>query len=356
MKEQIISGIQQMGIGVPNMRQAWAWYKKYFGVDIRIFEEAASAELMLPYTGGKPHERHAALAINMQGGGGFEIWQYTSRTPQPPEFEIQLGDLGINVAKIKSKDVAATYKWYTEEEQVLLGGVSQSQDKKGEHFFVRDPYGNPFQLVSANSWFKDENKLTGAVYGAIIGVSDIEKSKDFYSEILGYDTVIYDETGVFEDFKKLPGGDKEFRRVLLGHSKPRVGAFSPLFGPGQIELIQVLNREPRHIYENRFWGDLGFIHLCFDIKGMAALREKCAAYGCPFTVDAGDHFDMGEAAGAFSYIEDPDGALIEFVETHKVPIMKKIGWYLNLKKRKPEKSLPRWILNAMGMNRAKDIG
>ena len=28
--------------------------------------------------------RHAVLAINIQGGGGFEIWQFTDRQPQPP--------------------------------------------------------------------------------------------------------------------------------------------------------------------------------------------------------------------------------------------------------------------------------
>ncbi|MDZ7848857.1 MAG: hypothetical protein U5L96_20200 [Owenweeksia sp.] len=33
---------------------------------------------------------------------------------------------------------------------------------------------------------------------------------------------------------------------------------------------------------------------------------------------------MGQAAGRFSYLEDPDGAWIEFVETHKVPVMEKV--------------------------------
>ncbi|MEZ5172527.1 MAG: hypothetical protein R2850_03205 [Bacteroidia bacterium] len=46
---------------------------------------------MLPYTGGKPWERYAILALNMQGGGGFEIWQYTGREPQPANFNIQVG-------------------------------------------------------------------------------------------------------------------------------------------------------------------------------------------------------------------------------------------------------------------------
>ena len=65
---------------------------------------------------------------------------------------------------------------------------------------------------------------------------------------------------------------------------------------------------------------------------------------------------MGDAAGIFSYIEDPDGALIEFVECHKISIIKKLGISLNLKHRDPEKSLPMYILKAMKFLRANDIG
>jgi hypothetical protein len=62
---------------------------------------------------------------------------------------------------------------------------------------------------------------------------------------------------------------------------------------------------------------------------------------------------MGEAAGRFSYIEDPDGTLIEFVQTHKIPIMKKWGWFINLKKRNTDKPLPNWMLRSMALNRVK---
>jgi catechol 2,3-dioxygenase-like lactoylglutathione lyase family enzyme len=335
------------------MHEAWGWYKHYFGVDVRVFEEAASAELMLPYTGGEPRNRHAALALNLQGGGGFEIWQYTDRIPVAPEFELQLGDLGIFAAKIKSKNVKATYNWFKKEGLNIVGDLSV---KEGiESFFVRDPYNNLFQIVSSSNWFRNEKKLTGASYGAIIGVSDIEKSKEFYRDILGYDEVIYDQTDTFLDFAAIPGGKCKFRRVLLKHSKPRLGAFSLLFGSSQIELIQSLDRMPKKIFQDRYWGDLGFIHICFDIRGMNLLREECKEHGSPFTVDTGDSFDMGDAAGAFAYAEDPDGALIEFVETHKVPIIKKLGIYLSLEKRDPHKALPNWMVNALSMNRAKDI-
>ena len=46
-----------------------------------------------------------------------------------------------------------------------------------------------------------------------------------------------------------------------------------------------------------------------------------------------------------------DGTLIELVETHKVPILKKIGWYLDLKKRKNNTPLPKWMIKLMGLSK-----
>ena len=354
MDQKIVSGIQQIGVGVADVHEAWKWYKKYFGLDIRMFEEEAVAELMLPYTGGQPRARYAVLALNMQGGGGFEIWQYTQRKPEAPKAEIKIGDIGIFAAKIKSRDIKVAYDYYKSEGLNIIGEMNK--DPNGElHFYLKDPFNNIFHIVQGNQWFLKNDSITGACYGIVIGVSDVDKSKEYYKNLLGYDDVVYDKTGVFEDMKNLPGGDRKLRRVLIRHSKPRAGAFSPLFGTSEIELLQLLDCQPQKIFKDRLWGDLGFIHICFDIIGMNLLREECKNMGFPFTVDTGDTFDMGEAAGAFSYTEDPDGTLIEFVETHKIPIIKKIGWYLDLRKRKPEKSLPRWLLKAISFNRVKSI-
>lgn len=354
----IISGIQQVGIGVSNLKEAWKWYKENFGMDVRVFEEKAQAGLMKSYTGGKARNRHAALTLNLQGGGGFEIWQYTDRTPEAPEFDITLGDLGIFAVKIKTKNVESTYEHFKLKNLDLLDEVQH--DPRGEkYFFVKDPYGNLFQVVNGDSWFRKEKKLTGAAYGVMIGTSNMELAKRFYSNILGYDQVVYDKTDVFNDFASIDGGDQEVRRVLLYHSKNRLGAFSRMFGTSYIELIEAANRKPRKIFQGRLWGDLGFIHLCYDIRGMHEMKKLCEQDGFPFTVDSEtDHdssvFDMGEASGHFAYVEDPDGTLIEFVETHKIPIIKKLGWYLKLNKRRPEKALPNWMLKALRFNRFKD--
>lgn len=355
--EYIISGIQQMGIGVENIQEAWKWYISHFGMDCRIFEDEAEAKLMLPYTGGKPRSRHAVLALNLQSGGGFEIWQYKGRTPVKINEEIRIGDLGIIACKMKSKNINETIQLYRKSGLTVPQNLSEDPSGK-KTFFIKDPYGNLFQLVEAEDWFRNEKKGTGGSYGALIGVSDIEKSRIVYSEILGYDKVVYDKTGVFSDISDLPGGENECRRVLLKRSVPFSGPFSKMLGNSMIELVKTTEKTGKRIYENRFWGDPGFIHLCYDMRGMDKLRETCENKGFPFTVDSqnsreGNSFDMGEAAGHFSYIEDPDGTLIEFVETHKIPILKKFGWYLDLRKRDPNKSLPEWILNTLKFSRVR---
>ena len=209
-------------------------------------------------------------------------------------------------------------------------------------------------MIAEDDHFKKQKSLTGGVFGCMIGVSNIEEARKVYSDILGYKQVAYDKDETFADLAGLPGGHQKCRRVLLRHPQPRTGTFSPMLGPSQIELIQVSEREPRKIFENRIWGELGFIHICFDIIGMDDLREECASKGFAFTVDSADSFDMGVAAGHFSYIADPDGTLIEFVETHKVPIIEKLGWYMKLKGRDPKKSLPRWMISTLAFNRIKD--
>ncbi|KAF0196133.1 MAG: glyoxalase/bleomycin resistance protein/dioxygenase [Bacteroidetes bacterium] len=349
-----VNGIQQLGVGVTDIQEAFAWYRRYFGMDIKMFEEAAMAELMLPHTQGEPRERHAILALNLQGGGGFEIWQHTGKKPEKPGFELQLGDLGIFIGKLKSADIEKTYDQYKKWNLNLLSGIMK--DPAGnKHFYLSDLYGNIWEIVYDSFVFKKQKSVNGGIFGAVVGVKNIDESIGIYSKILGYDVVVYDETSVFADLKGIPGSENKLRRVLLRHSEVRNGAFSPMFGPTCIELVQVIDRTPRDIYEGRLWGDPGFIHLCFDIDGMDDLREEVKEEGFPFTVDSAremDTFDMGEAAGSFSYIQAPEGTLIEFVETHKIPLVKKLGWSLDLTKRKAG-PLPKWMFSLFAVMRVK---
>jgi catechol 2,3-dioxygenase-like lactoylglutathione lyase family enzyme len=350
-----INGIQQLGVGVENLEEAFKWFRENFGMDILVFDEKAVAELMLHHTEGETRERHAILALNMQGGGGFEVWQHTGKTPIGPHLAILLGDLGISVGKLKTNDALTAYTHFKGKGLNLL--TELTNDPAGNpHFYLQDPFDNIWEFVQNPYLFVPTKAMNGGIFGTVIGVIDMEASLKVYTDILNYDVVVYDKTGTFTDWQGLPGSADKFRRVLLRHSETRTSPFSPLFGPSEIELVQVLDREPVDIFKGRMWGDLGFIHLCFDMYGMDDLRTEVKEKGFPFTVDSahkGDTFDMGEAAGSFSYIQAPEGTLIEFVETHKVPILKKLGIYINLNKRPTNKPLPRFILKLFSLKRVK---
>lgn len=344
-----ISGIQQIGIGCIDAPTTFTWLRKAFGLNVKIFDDVAKAALMTKYTGGEIHARRAILAMNMNGGGGAEIWQFTSRTPGAGK-KVNFGDLGINAVKFKSNNIETSFKNINLSTHCTKPVKSPSGKST---FLVCDESGNKFQVVNDSSWFKKHDFMQGGVCGAIIGVSNIDLSIAFYQNGFGFNNIIYDVTGKFND---LGEEEKEhhFRRVLLSFENPYTGPFSKLLGNIQIELIQALDRVGEKTFENRYWGDLGFIHLCFDVSSMNRLKLNLEKFKYKFTVDSGDTFDMGESGGRFAYVEDPDGTLIEMVETHKVPILKKLGIYFNLKNRKSMKPLPNWMVGLLGLNKVND--
>ena len=350
MKEKVICGIQQVGIGVADVIEAWKWYYDNFGYEIKIVDAEGVAERMLPYTGDKPQPRRAIMAFNIRGGGGFEIWQPKGRELNYLKEPLRLGDYGILVAKIKTADIQNAYKTFTSKGLNVITEISETPFGY-KHFFMKDPYGNLFEIEEDNYVFINEKKTTGGANGVTIGVSDMDRSIEFYGKLLDYDKVAYDHTGYFADLKGVPGGEHTLRRVILERSKPIDGPLSRVMGTSHIELVQNLDVEGRQLRDGRYWGDPGFIHLCFDVRNMDAVKEQTEALGHPFVCDSGVDFDMGDANGHFTYVEDPDGTLIEFVETFSIPISKKLGLAINLKKRDDNKPLK--ILKLLRFAKAK---
>jgi Lactoylglutathione lyase and related lyases len=350
MKEKVICGIQQVGIGVNNVIEAWKWYYDNFGYELKIVDDDGVAERMLPYTGGKPQPRRAIMAFNVRGGGGFEIWQPKGRALNYLKDPLRLGDLGVLICKIKTKDIQNAYNTFKSNKLDIISEIKTSP-YGCTFFFMKDPYGNLFQIEEDDYVFVNKNKTTGGCNGIIIGVSDMDKSIAFYSKLLDYDKVVFDKTSVFEDFKDLAGGENKLRRVVLERSKPIEGPLCRIMGTSHIELIQNIDGIGKKLYEGRLWGDPGFIHLCFDIRNMDAIQKTAETLGHPFVCDSGKDFDMGDANGHFTYVEDPDGTLIEFVETFKVPIYKKLGLFINLANKDDKK--PLGILKAIQFVKTK---
>ncbi len=344
------TGIQQIGIGVKNLKESILFYKEIFGLDVLIFDDTSDAHLMTQYTGGNVYKRQAVLTMNLQGGGGVEVWQYNNREPKESPSQIKYGDFGIYAAKIKCKDVHIAHAFLSGKQNTNISPI-KADPQNLPHFWLKDPYGNSFNVVQAQECFQQSGKITGGVTGAVIGVSDMEKALSFYIQFLSVEDIIYDVTGIYDDNDL--GIKINCRRVLLRKKITGNGAFNKLLGVVEIELLQRLDDTVVKIFKDRFWGDCGFIHLCFDVLNMDGLKKHGDSLGIKFTVDSHESFAMENAAGRFCYAEDPDGTLIELVETHKIPLLKKLGIYLNLKKRNQQKPLPDWMINLLSLSKVK---
>jgi catechol 2,3-dioxygenase-like lactoylglutathione lyase family enzyme len=347
---ELITGIQQVGIGVQDADTAKLAYKMNFGMNVKVFDDVAEASLMTKYTGNEKHRRRAILSLNMAGGGGFEIWQFLSRKAIHPNSEITLGDTGIFAAKIKSQNIQKSYQHFQAAGNNSLTVISKTNDNRNQ-FWVKDDFGNWFNIIESKEWYRKNRTHCGGVCGAVIGVGNMKNALHFYADVLGISNEVFN---VVDDAQNYPASvHKKFHRVLIRKETSKSGAFAKLLGDIEIELVQDLDKTRTPIYKNRFWGDCGFIHLCFDVTDMDLLKIKCEQAGYLFTVDSKNSFAMDAAAGRFCYVEDNDGTLIELVETHKVPVIKKIGLYLNLKKRKVSRPLPFWIIGCLALSKIK---
>lgn len=307
------SGVQQIGIGVSDAPGAFAWYKQQLGFSMKFFDDEAEAKLMYKYTGDSVHKRRAILALKPQGGGGLEIWQYLSRkSKQQPK--IRPGSLGILAA--------------------IVGSLPTQDIEKGvlwdQSLGLKDFDGNSF--IAANSL---EGGKAG-IRGAAIGVSDLQASEQFYCDVLGFSKISEHDIS----WQGINGTEV----VLQLRGKPAL--FHGLLGHMELRLIHFSGVAHEHLFTNRYWGDLGFIHLCFEVPEMDSYKEFVESKGQAFYVDSQNSFGMSNASGRFAYMEDPDGTLIELVETHKIPVIKALGVSLDLKKYK-KKPIESWKLSLM---------
>jgi catechol 2,3-dioxygenase-like lactoylglutathione lyase family enzyme len=264
-----VNGMQHIGVAVSNMDKVLPLYRKLFGMDIPFFDSIQPAPLMNVYTRNQTITKRASMVINLQGGCAMEVIQATSFVGVKNKNEFHWGDIGINSIIMKSRDVQNSLNII----RTLVAECGEMTVRPDDRpvFSLKDLDGNIFQVTSDENWYSNNGHHSGGVLGCVIGVSNIESSLKLYADILGFDKVVYDQSGIFEDWKGLPGGDQRFRRVLLVASKPTGGGFAKVTGSNCIELVQALDRIPKKIFTGRIWGDLGFVHLGLDVKGMKML-------------------------------------------------------------------------------------
>ncbi len=133
-------------------------------------------------------------------------------------------------------------------------------------------------------------------------VRDIEKSVQFYSEVLGMRIAGRTERqGEFvEQVLAFPGA----------HIK---GGFVDMGEGHQLELIQYLSPQSGPGGTNR--NDLGASHLAFFVEGLDRFYEETSQKGLTYNNPPASMYDEnGNLSRKACYATDPDGNWLEFVE------------------------------------------
>jgi len=186
------------------------------------------------------HEKTSEF-LSVEGGAFLQFIE--AENSKLEVIEPDLSQIGIIGVKINTRKIDLNFFLRRREDMTTQDNIWIKPIKK-KHFHVFSE-NLLFQIIDApNNFFASFKKQNSGIGGAIIGVSDIDKSFDFYSNILGYKKVIFKGDGVFSDFKNIKGGEKKYKRIIIQQTKNQNFKYNNFLGESEIELLQVINEKP----------------------------------------------------------------------------------------------------------------
>jgi len=155
--------------------------------------------------------------------------------------------------------------------------------------------------------------LFKGVHHAGIGVSDMQRSLDFYKNTLGFSEVVAHYAGELPGMEPITGRHQTNAHVVFLRN-PR----ATRLGAGMIKLVQLLAPDsPGPTPEGVCWGEIGVAEVCVHTRNVEAMLKRLVnEAGCRQTT-AVDCVPVPPPRGgetAYGYIEDPDGGKVELLE------------------------------------------
>lgn len=313
----MINAFQHVGVGVWDVERTLSFYKNLFGYKIKLNDITTASKEMEPVVGSLQTMR-MAMSMNAAGGGILEFIEHKSSPIRPFPEGAGYGSYGVLEVGFRVRGIDRVVDAFRAKGVAFLTPVRElelTDGRRWRYAYLRDPDGLLVQLV-------EEIRPGGSaakkpeVHGAFhvgIGVSDVDRSKAFYGNVLGFDREVVAMDGRNPDLDAVSGGAARVRIAILERSAPNTGAIRDL-PQGTVKLIAVPGRDGQHIYKGRRWGDIGCMEFCLDVSSLEDAVAEAKAKGAPIYLPPCE-IGMGSGSrGKVAYVRDPDGTIVEFVE------------------------------------------
>ncbi len=319
----MINALQHVGQGVRDVDRTYGFYKRHFGFKAKLNDLTVASKEMAAVIGSVETMR-MMMAVNAKGGGIIELIEHKSRPimAAPADTFGNYGIIEVGYGARNIDHVVADFQASGAEFLTPVCELSLNGGRRWRYAYLRDPDGLLLQLTE-DLGPRPLQPSNPEVYGVThvgIGVSNLERSREFYRSVLGFDRLLYELEGHMPDMDAITGGPLRMKMAILERSLPASGPLAGLLRQGVVKLVEVPDRKGKHLYAGRCWGDVGCMEVCFDVSDLRATVADMEQRGIKIYLPPVD-INMGSGSkGAAAYIQDPDGTTIEFVE------VKSIAW------------------------------
>jgi catechol 2,3-dioxygenase-like lactoylglutathione lyase family enzyme len=311
----MITAFQHVGMGVHDIDRTYDFYRKLMGFRVKLSDKQEYDEVMKPIVGAVV-EMRIIMAMNVEGGAAIELVEHTSTRPLEPEEPLQWGDIGYLELGLKAyhlDDLYLDLKSKGVDFITPVRGMELSSGGTERYAYLKDPDGVLVQLVEEPG---GKRPAVGGVRHVAIGVTDMDKARDFYGDVLGFKELIHQFKGDMPELDGVTGG-REMEMVILGH-RPEAESVLPLLQRAIVKLVHTPGYKGKPAFEGRRWGDIGLMEMALDVIDLGETVNGLIADGAELFHPT-TRVEMGQGtAGSFAYIKDPDGIIVEMVETEKV--------------------------------------
>jgi catechol 2,3-dioxygenase-like lactoylglutathione lyase family enzyme len=311
----MITALRHAAMGVHDAEQTYRFYRDFLGFRVLLSDRTGYADEMKQIIGALV-EMRVMVASNKAGGGAVKFIEHTSTRPLEPPQPVQWGDLGYLELGLEAYRLEALYLDLKSGGVEFLTPVRSMELSSGgieRYAYLRDPDGLLVQLVEVGG---GKRPAVGGVRHVAIGVSDMQKARELYSDAFGFEEVIHDFKGRLPELDEVTGG-KEMELAILGLPLgPRDAKPGPL--RAIVKLVHTPGYMGKALYDGRRWGDIGLTEAAFDTTDFGETINILISRGVellhpPVRAD----LEPG-SGGSFAYVADPHGGLMKIVEAEKM--------------------------------------